>query len=130
MKTTIKLTAVCMAFIVLYGCIPGISKADQDCKAKKYQCTEGRIVVDYPLSYAHSWDAVNSSLSNLMLSLSYSYQGDSAGVIEAVNRDGRNILITIKSKSPDTTSIAVKDDPLYMCRKAEELHNEIISVID
>ena len=85
---------------------------------------------DYPLSYAQSWDAVNSAVSNLKLSLSYSYKGDSAGVMYAVNRDGLNILITVKRKSPDTTSVSIKDDPFYMCRKAEEVHNEIASVID
>ncbi len=83
---------------------------------------------EYPLAYARAWDATNTALANLKISISNSIDEGGEGSIEAVRRDGAKVAIKLEDKGLGVTTIEVRVGMFGDRLDAEKIHDEIASV--
>ena len=118
---------ICSVFF-LYSCaaVAVIGVAGVGFGAYKY--IEGRLVRAYPLSYSRAWDATNSALENLDISISKSSDEKPKGNINAVRKDGKPVVVSLKDLGQGVTTIAVRVGQFGDRSSAEKVHDEIASV--
>jgi hypothetical protein len=93
-----------------------------------YKYIEGRLEREYPLSYSRAWDATNSALQNLQISISNSTEGKTKGTIDAVRKDGKKVVVSLKDRGQGVTTISVRVGMFGDRSSAEKVHDEIASV--
>jgi hypothetical protein len=93
-----------------------------------YKYIEGRLVREYPLAYGRAWDATNSAMANLQISVSNSIDEGVSGKIDAVRRDGKKINVKLTDRGQGVTTISVRVGILGDRGDAKRLHEEIASV--
>jgi hypothetical protein len=109
----------------LYGCALAWIGVGAGVGIGAYKFVEGRLEREYPLSYSRAWDATNSALENLQISISNSIKGDTKGNIDSVRKDGKRVLVSLKDRGQGVTTISVRVGLLGDRGLAEEVHNEI-----
>ena len=120
-----QLAALMSALFFLYGCAAVLLGVGAGMGIGAYKWVEGRLVREYPLSYARAWDATNTALANLRISISNSIDEGTKGNIEAVRRDGAKVSIKLKYRGQGVTSIAVRVGMFGDRLEAEKIHNAI-----
>jgi hypothetical protein len=93
-----------------------------------YKYIEGRVEREYPLEYGKAWNATNSALANLQISVSNSIDEGAVGKIAAVRRDGKKITVKLTDRGQGVTTISVRVGMLGDRDEAKRLHEEIASV--
>lgn len=129
MKKIMRLVALLLSLTFLWGCaalVGGVVGAGVGVGAYKY--IEGSVERDYPLAYNSAWDATNTALANLYMSVSNSINEGTKGTIEAVQRDGTKITIKLKDRGQGVSTINVRVGFLGSREKAERIHEEIAAV--
>jgi hypothetical protein len=129
MKNIIKLGAVSMSLLFLWGCallVGGIVGAGLGVGGYRY--VEGSVERDYPLSFHSAWDATNTALANLSISVSNSANEGDQGVIEAVRKDGRKVEIKMSDRGQNVTAVSIRVGLLGAKKDAERIHEEILEV--
>ncbi len=128
MKKVKKLILLTTALLFLYGCAAAWFAAGGLAALGGYKYIEGNLSRDYPLAYARAWDATNSALANLQISISKSMDEGAKGEIKAVRKDGKKVVVTLKDKGQGVTSITVRVGIFGDRSKSERIHDEIASV--
>ncbi len=125
----IKKAAVLISVLFfLSGCAAVLLGVGAGVGIGTYKYVEGRVVREYPLSYGRAWDATNSALANLQISVSNSIDEGVSGKIDAVRRDGKKISVRLKDRGQGVTTISVRVGMLGDRDEAKRLHEEIASV--
>lgn len=127
MKRFTNLVVLVCSLSVLYGCAAVLLGAGV-VGIGAYTYIEGDLVREYPLSYSRAWDATNSALENLQISISNSMDEGGKGKIEAVRKDGKKVVIKIKDEGQGVSIIAVRVGMLGDRSIAESIHEAIASV--
>lgn len=112
----------------LYGCALAWVGIGAGVGIGTYKFVEGRLEREYPLSYPRAWDATNSALQNLQISISNSTDNKTKGTIDAVRKDGKRVLVSLKDRGQGVTTISVRVGMLGDRSIAEKVHDEIASV--
>jgi len=112
----------------LYGCVLAWIGVGAGVGIGAYKYIEGRLEREYPLSYSRAWDATNSALRNLQISISDSTKGETKGKIDSVRKDGKKVLVSLIYRGQGVTTISVRVGVLGDRSAAEQVHNEIASV--
>jgi hypothetical protein len=128
MKKFAPLPVLLIIIILLSGCAAIWLGVGAGVGIGTYKYVEGNVIKEYPLVYSRAWDASNEALLNLKMSVTSSNDEGARGQIEAVKQDGSKVVIKIKDKGQNVTSIAVKSGLLGDVVEAEEIHNEIAGV--
>jgi hypothetical protein len=92
-----------------------------------YMYVDGRLAVEYPLTYEKAWNASNRALENKQISISESRNEDGEGVIKAVRKDGKTVSVKIKSNDSENTVIAIRVGTLGDRNEARKIPDEITS---
>ena len=125
----IKKAAVLISLLFfLSGCAAVLLGVGAGVGIGTYQYIEGRLVREYPLAYGRAWDATNSALANLQISVSNSIDEGVRGKIDAVRRDGKKISVRLKDRGQGVTTISVRVGMLGDREEAKRIHDEIASV--
>jgi hypothetical protein len=93
-----------------------------------YKYIEGRVEREYPLAYGKAWDATNSALANLQISVSHSIDEGAMGKIDAVRRDGKRISVKLTDRGQGVTTISIRVGMIGDDGEAERIHDKIASV--
>jgi hypothetical protein len=112
----------------LYGCALAWFGVGAGVGIGTYKFVEGRLEREYPLSYSRAWDATNAALENLQISISKSNKGNTKGSIDAVRRDGKKVLVSLKDRGQGVTTISVRVGMFGDRSLAENVHDEIARV--
>ncbi len=128
MKKPIRLAILLCALFFLYGCAAAWFSLGAGTGIGTYKYIEGNLQRNYPLAYTKAWDATNTALANLKLSVSNSMNEGTVGVIEAVRSDGMKVVIKLKDKGQNVTSIGIRVGFFGNSKDAERIHDEIAAV--
>ena len=125
----IKKAAVLISLLFfLSGCAAVLLGVGAGVGIGAYKYVEGRVEREYPLAYGRAWDATNSALANLQISVSNSIDKGANGKIDAVRRDGKKIGVRLTDRGKGVTTISVRVGMLGDRDEAKRLHEEIASV--
>jgi len=129
MKRVAGVLVLLFSLTVLWGCelllIGGIGAG---LGVGTYKYIEGKLERQYPLEYRKAWDATNTALANLQISVSGSLNEEVKGEIEAVRKDGTKILVSLKDMGQKVTTIGIRVGTFGDRSESERIHNEIASV--
>lgn len=123
-----KLLVLLCTISFLYGCAAAWLGIGAGVGVGTYKWVEGKLVREYPLNYSRAWDAVNTSLANLSISISTSTNEGGKGTIEAVQKDGTEVKIKLTDMGQGVTKISVRVGMLGDREAGERIHDEIASV--
>jgi hypothetical protein len=125
MKRYVRLLVLILSLTVLWGCELALIGVGAGIGAGTYKFMEGKLVRQYPVEYAKAWDATNTALANLQISISGILNEGVKGEIEAVRKDGVKIFISLKDVGQKVTSIGVRVGTFGDRSESERLHDEI-----
>ena len=128
MKRFTNLVILVCSLSVLYGCAVALLGVGAGVGIGTYKYVEGNLVRKYPLQYSRAWDATNSALENLQVSISNSMDEGGQGKIEAVRKDGEKVVIKINDEGQKVSIITVRVGMLGDRSIAESIHEAIASV--
>jgi hypothetical protein len=123
-----RLSILLIGIILLSGCAAIWLGVGAGVGIGTYKYVEGNVIREYPIEYSRAWDASNEALLNLKMSVTSSNDEGAKGKIEAVKQDGSKVVIKIKDKGQNVTSITVKSGLLGDAVEAENIHNEIADI--
>ncbi len=125
MKKFTRTAVLLLSLTLLWGCEVALIGVGAGVGVGAYKYIEGNLERDYPLAFDSAWDAVNTSLENLQMSVSNSINEGTKGKIEAVRRDGTNITIRIKDRGQGVSRISVRVGFFGSRDEARRVHEEI-----
>jgi hypothetical protein len=125
MKRVVRLLVLILSLTVLWGCELALIGVGAGIGAGTYKFIEGKLVRQYPVEYTKAWDAANTALANLQISISGSLNEGVKGEIEAVRKDGVKIFISLKDMGQKVTSIGVRVGTFGDRSESERIHDEI-----
>jgi hypothetical protein len=128
MKKIAGLLVLLLSLTMLWGCELLLIGVGAGVGIGTYKFIEGKLERQYPLEYQKAWDATNTALANLQISISGSLNEGVKGEIEAVRKDGTKIFISLKDMGQKVTSIGVRTGTFGDRSDSERIHNEIASV--
>lgn len=128
MKRIKNILIVLCSVSFLYGCALAWIGVGAGVGIGAYKFIEGRLEREYPLSYSRAWNATNTALENLQISISNSSKGETKGNIDAVRKDGKKVIVSLKDRGQGVTTISVRVGLLGDRSEAEKVHDEIASV--
>ncbi|MBI5057256.1 MAG: DUF3568 family protein [Nitrospirae bacterium] len=122
------LFAVCVLFFV-YGCELALVGVGAGAGVLAYKYVDGLLIKEYPVEYTKAWDAANTELSNLKISISDSSNEGRNGKINAVRSDGAKVVIALRDMGQKVTSIGIRVGTLGDRVEADKLHTAIASAL-
>ena len=128
MKTCFRLSVLLTAILFLYGCAAVILGVGAGICIGTFKYIEGNLERDYPLAYSSAWDASNTALTNLKISITSSNNERVKGTIEAVRQDGSKVTVKLKDKGQNVTLINVRAGILGDRELAAKIHDEIAAI--
>ena len=128
MKRSAGLIILAMSLMFCWGCELALIGLGAGIGAGTYRFIEGRLERQYPVSYATAWDATNTALANLEISISGSLNEGVKGAIEGVTKDGVKVFISLKDMGQKVTSIGIRVGTFGDRAESERIHNEIAKI--
>lgn len=128
MNKTRYLVALLPGVILLSGCAIVWLGAGAGLGVGAYRYVEGTLEADYSLTYDEAWEATNTALANLYISVTNSVNEGDKGKIEAIRKDGKHVIVNLQYKSPDITSINIRVGFFGSREDSERIHEEIRTV--
>lgn len=128
MKTYLRFSVLLTSIFFLYGCAAVILGVGAGVGIGTYKYIEGNLERDYPLAYSRAWDASNTALTNLKISVTSSNNEDVQGTIEAVTQDGSKVIVKLKDKGLNVTLVTVRVGILGDHKLAKQIHDEIAAI--
>jgi hypothetical protein len=114
--------------IFLFGCELALVGLGAGLGVGTYKYIEGSVEKDYPIAYNSAWDATNTALANLYISVTNSVNEGTKGTIQAVRKDGIKVTITLKDRGQGVTTISIRVGFFGNIKDAERIHEEIKTV--
>ncbi|MBI5675690.1 MAG: DUF3568 family protein [Nitrospirae bacterium] len=127
MKKRTMLALLLSSLIFFYGCAAVLLGVGAGVGIGAYKYVEGNLSREYPVAYTKAWDASNTALANLKIGVTNSLNNGTKGTIEAVQKDGAKVVLNLKDKGQNVTSISVRAGILGDRKSAERIHNAIAS---
>lgn len=127
MKKRTRLMLLLSSLVFFYGCAAVLLGVGAGVGIGTYKYVEGNLIMEYPVSYTKAWDAANTTLANLKIGVTNSFNNGVKGTIEAVQKDGTKVVLNIKDKGQKVTSISVRVGILGDSNAAEKIHKAIAS---
>jgi len=127
MKKRTRLMLLLSSLIFFYGCAAVLLGVGAGVGIGAYKYVEGNLSREYPVAYAKAWDAANTTLANLKIGVTDSFNNGAKGTIEAVQKNGEKVVLNLKDKGQSVTSISVRVGILGDRKSAEMIHNAIAS---
>ncbi|HDL98966.1 MAG TPA: DUF3568 family protein, partial [Desulfobacteraceae bacterium] len=121
MKNTKKIILLAVSFFFLYGCELALLGLGAGGGIVGYQYLEGHTSKEFPLEYSKAWDASNTALENLKISISTSENKDTQANIEGFTKDGKSVSIKLKERGQWVTTISVRVGKLGNREAAEKI---------
>jgi len=128
MKKVSRLLIVLLSLTFLWGCELALIGLGAGVGIGTYKFIEGKLDRQYPLEFKKAWDATNTALANLQISISGSLNEGVTGDLEGVRRDGVKVYISLKDMGQKVTYISVRVGTFGDRVEAERIHDEIVSV--
>jgi len=128
MHRIVNLMVVISALLVLSGCAALLIGAGAGLGVGTYKYIDGNLAMEYPLEYNRAWNATNRALENLQISLSSSTNENGKGMIEAVRKDGKKVIVKLKDNGNGVTTIAVRVGAFGDRLESQKVHDEIVVV--
>jgi hypothetical protein len=128
MNKTRYLVALLPGVIFLSGCAIAWLGAGAGLGVGAYRYVEGTLEADYSLTYDEAWEATNTALANLYISVTNSVNEGDKGKIEAIRKNGKHVIVNLQYKSPDITSINIRVGFFGSREDSERIHEEIRTV--
>ncbi|HDZ62891.1 MAG TPA: DUF3568 family protein [Nitrospirae bacterium] len=125
MRKIVRITVLLLSLTLLWSCEVALIGIGAGVGVGAYKYIEGNLERDYPFAFNLAWDATNTSLENLQMSVSNSINEGTKGKIEAVRRDGSNVTIRLSDRSQGVTRISVRVGFFGDRDEARRLHEEI-----
>jgi hypothetical protein len=123
-----RLLALTSMVFILSGCAAVLLGVGAGVGIGTYKFIEGNLIRDYPLAYVRAWDATNTALENLRISVTDSINEGAEGKIESIRKDGKKVVIVIKDKGQGVSSIAIRIGTFGDEQGSTRIHEEIASV--
>jgi len=127
-KGIVRLMALLLSIIFLCGCELALIGVGAGIGVGAYKYIEGSVTRDYPIPYKKAWEATNTALGNLAITISSSVDNGVKGHIEAVRKDGTSVLINLKDRGHGVTTISIRVGTFGVRKDAERIHEEIMAV--
>jgi uncharacterized lipoprotein len=129
MNRIINLMMLISTILFLYGCAGVLLVgAGAGLGVGTYKYIDGNLAMEYPLEYNRAWNSTNRALENLQISLSSSTNENGKGMIEAVRKDGKKVIVKLKDNGNGVTTIAVRVGTLGDRLEDQKIHDEIVAV--
>ena len=128
MKVIKRLLALLSMVFFLSGCAAVLLGVGAGVGIGTYKFIEGNLIRDYPLAYDRAWDATNTALENLRISVTDSINEGAEGKIESIRKDGKKVVIVIKDKGQGVSNIAIRIGTFGDEQGSTRIHEEIVSV--
>jgi hypothetical protein len=128
MKQAARLLVLLLSLTFLWGCELALIGIGAGAGIGTYKFIEGKLERQYPVEYARAWDATNTALANLQLSVTGSLNEGVEGEIEAVRKDGVKVYISVKDMGQRVTSIGIRVGTFGDRDEAKKIHDEIAAV--
>lgn len=128
MKDIKRLLALISMVFFLSGCAAVLLGVGAGVGIGTYKFIEGNLIRDYPLAYDRAWDATNTALENLRISVTDSINEGAEGKIESIRKDGKKVVIVIKDKGQGVSNIAIRIGTFGDEQGSTRIHEEIVSV--
>jgi hypothetical protein len=125
MKRIAGLLVLVLSLTVLWGCELALIGVGAGIGAGTYKFIEGKLERQYPVEYAKAWDATNTALASLEISISGVLNEGIKGEIEGVTKDGTKIFISLKDMGQKVTSIGIRVGTFGNRSESERIHSEI-----
>lgn len=122
------LVALLPGIILLSGCAIAWFGAGAGLGVGAYRYVQGTLEADYSLPYDEAWEATNTALADLYISVTNSVNEGNKGKIEAIRKDGKHVTVKLQYKSPDVTSINIRVGFFGNREDSERIHEAIRSV--
>ena len=123
-----RLLALLSMVFILSGCAAVLLGVGAGVGIGTYKFIEGNLIRDYPLTYARAWDATNTALENLRISVTDSINEGTEGKIESIRKDGKKVVIVIRDRGQGVSSIAIRIGTFGDETGSARIHDEIVSV--
>lgn len=127
MKKRARLMLLLSSLIFFYGCAAVLLGVGAGVGIGAYKYVEGNLIREYPVAYAKAWNAANAALANLKIGVTNSLNNGAKGTIEAVQKDGSKVVLNLKDKGQNVTSVSVRVGVLGDRKAAERIHSAIAS---
>lgn len=127
-KNIIRFVVLLLSIVFLWGCELALVGVGAGIGVGTYKYIEGNVTRDYPIAYRKAWEATNTALSNLAITISSSLDEGIKGQIEAVRKDGTAVSIALKDRGHGVTTISIRVGALGVRSDAERIHEEIKTV--
>jgi len=127
MKKRTRLMLLLSSLIFFYGCAAVLLGVGAGVGIGAYRYVEGNLSREYPVPYTKAWDAANTTLANLKIGITNSFNSGVKGTIEAVQKDGAKVVLNLRDKGQKVTSISVRVGIFGDRKAAERIHDAIAS---
>ncbi len=124
-----NLVVLLSSLIVFYGCAAAWFAAGGIATLGGYKYIEGQLTREYPVEFNEAWNATNSALEHLRISISNSMKDGGTGEIEAIRKDGIKTIISLQYNGVGVTTISVRVGTIGNREEAEHIHKEIASAV-
>lgn len=128
MKYAVRLLVLLLSLTFLWGCALAWIGVGAGAGVGGMKYVEGKVVKQYPLEFERAWDATNTALANLGISITGILNEEVTGDIEGVRRDGVKVYISVKDMGQKVTSIAIRVGTFGDRETAKKIHDEIAAV--
>ncbi len=130
MIRTLRLTLLLSAMIFFYGCALAWLGVGAGLGVGAYKYIQGSVERDYPLEFGSAWEVTNTALANRYISVTNSVNEGLKGKIEALQRNGKIVIINLRYLKEDTTTVNIRVGFFGSYEEAEIIHEEIKSVAE
>jgi len=125
MKKAARFLVVILSMMFLWGCELALIGIGASVGVGTYKFIEGKLERPYPIELQKAWDATNTALTNLQISVSGSLLEGAKGNIEGVRKDGVTVYISLKDEGQKVTTIGVRVGTFGDRIEADLVHKEI-----
>lgn len=125
MRKMVRLGVLLLSLTFLWGCELALLGVGAGLGVGTYSHVQARISKDYPLAYKKAWESTNTALNNLAITVTNKIDEGVRGQIEAVRKDGAQVMIDFKDRGQGVTTIGIRAGVFSGRNDAERIHEEI-----
>lgn len=128
MRKMVRLGVLLLSLTFLWGCELALLGVGAGLGVGTVSHIQARVSKDYPLTYKKAWEATNTALNHLSITVTNKFDEGVKGQIEAVRKDGTQVVIDFQDRGQGVTTIGVRAGAFSGRNDAERIHEEIVTV--